>query len=305
MPENAKYYLARVIKLGALNSAGLIDGIREPVQIRRGDFFYTFTDIVSSFAANEDSFVFARLTKYRPTGEVDVVVPERHVETSADVPNLVEASSPFVYLPAYSGLAYQHIWNKMQREQFERTFKELIEEKHQQFFANAEVEPVADLRTFVQQVSELTSIATIDATVHPPNPLFGPAWERLRSYLRDRNLKSLKVKEEANDQGGITTNITAMTQAMLAVGRDDQATFKRLVAESPPSVTDAAVIMAADGFGKARISGRKGKRFITVTTLDSQIGFTFAKDPDPRDLAREAAAVFSRISDERYLEHPR
>src|SRR4051812_17137011 len=113
MPQGATYFLGRVIKLGTITSAGVFAAIREPVLVRRGDFVFTFTDIVSSVENEPPKFAFARLTKFTPEGAIAVVEPERHIATQADVANLLVASSPFIYLPAYSGIAYQNVWNKL------------------------------------------------------------------------------------------------------------------------------------------------------------------------------------------------
>ena len=75
------------------------------------------------------------------------------------------------------GIVYPHVWNNLQKEQFEKYFCELITEKHENFFVSCMIEPIVDLRTFVDRVSKLSRIEKINATVVPPNPLFDPVWD--------------------------------------------------------------------------------------------------------------------------------
>ena len=46
------------------------------------------------------------------------------------------------------------------------------------------IEPIVDLRTFVDRVSTLSRIEKINATVVPPNPLFGPVWGRIKRLFK-------------------------------------------------------------------------------------------------------------------------
>lgn len=302
MPDQAKYFLGRVIKLGDITSEQIALAVSEPVPFRLNDFHYTFTEVRPFVGASGLRFIYAKLAKYRPLGAIEVVEPEEHSERTAEVTNLLVASSPFVYLPEFSGIAYQHIWNRLEREQFEKTFGAMVTEKFSGFFRNVSVEPIADLRTFVQNISRLDRITKIDATVHPPNPLFGPAWESLRDYLRRRNLEELNVKEDAASSEGIRTNIPQLAAAVLEHGDDLGREAARVIGEQS-GVGDAAVLMAADGYGKAKVQGTRGERRVVVRTQESQIHFSFDKDPEPESLYAEARAVLERINDDRYLDH--
>lgn len=173
MPSTAKYYVGRLLKMGNLTTDSVIAAIEEPVVIQRGNYLFTFTNVSYVRDVAEHPFVFGRLAKFAAEGEIEVVEPDRHVATAAGVPNLLYASSPFVYVPAFSGLAYQHIWNRLERSQFEKAFADLVVEKYQGLFVEAKVEPVADLRTFVQRISTMELIFMLEAKVHPPNPLSG------------------------------------------------------------------------------------------------------------------------------------
>jgi hypothetical protein len=277
------------------------DAIAAPVTMQFGDYAYTFTDIQRG-GVGEDEYLFARLTKFVPEGAIGVVEPDRHVASQTDIPNLLFASSPFVYLPAFSGLVYQHQSSKLPRIQFEKVFPRLLAEKFDRFFAEAEIEPISDLRTFVQRIASLDVVTRLHATVHPPNPLFGPAWASLREHLRTRRVAQLDVAERANGEAGIATSIPQIAQQVLEADTTAEQVRVKLAA-TPPNVADAAVLMAADGYGRAKVEGRRAGRGVVVRTQDSQLDFTFEREPEPEQLAELARQRFARINDERYLDH--
>lgn len=271
--------------------------------VRLGDFVYTFTNIYTSGPASNPHFVYARLTKFTPEGSIAVVETKQHIATVADVANLIVASSPFIYVPAYSGIAYQHVWNKLQREQFERAFKLLIEEKHQRFFAESFIEPISNLRTFVQQLAAMSAITKLEATVHPPNPLFGILWGSLRRYMQERHTAELNIREEAGPSQALISNVPKLAGALLDTSDDEAAVLSDVIGPYESAFGDAAVLMAADGYGKARIEGIRNERRVVIRTQDSQLSIKFDRDPAPEHLDAEVRPVFARITEERYMEH--
>lgn len=303
MPSTAKYYVGRLLKLGNLETENVIAAIEEPIVVQRGDFMFTFTDMTYVRDVARYPFVFGRLAKFAAEGEISVVEPELHVAMPAGVTNLLHASSPFVYVPKFSGMAYQHVWNRLQRNQFEKVFADLVVEKYDRLFVEAKVEPVANLRTFIQRISSFDTISELDARVHPPNPLFGRAWESLRDYLRRRSLAKLRIQEEAQGDAAIGTNIHRIARLVLENPSINPESISELLSPFEGGIGDAAVLMAADGYGRAKVTGRKNYQRVVVRTADNQIAFEFDKNPDPVELADEAIGVLQRINDERYLDH--
>lgn len=296
MPDTARYYLARVHKRGNITTDGVINAIVEPVEVTIGAYLYTFTDISQPA---DGAYVFAHLAKYVPSGAVEVVEPTAHVAKREDISNLQFARSPFVYIPKHGAVAYQHVWNKLQREQFQAAFARLVEEKHEGFFAECELEPIADLVTFVRRVSELDVVKRLEATVHPPNPLFSPLWRSLRDYMRTRNVSEVHVRETATNNDGLTTNVQRIARR---AGVEPPAADTAVAQDAPP-LADAAVLMAADGYGKAKVEGvRKGVRSV-VSTQESQFSFSVERDPSPSVLYDAAGSVLARIERERGLTH--
>jgi hypothetical protein len=216
------------------------------------------------------------------------------------VPNLIDAASAFVYVPQFSGLAYRHIWNALPSDQFERVFKELVERKYEKFFVGCDVEPIPDFRTFVTRLSKLDRITELQATVVPPNPLFGPCWESLSEYLRQRKLDEAQITEQAAD--GIQTRLKDIAVAVL---RDDTAaSWPELMEPLLDGVGDAAVLMAADGYGRGRVKGTEDGKDVVIRTSENQKSFLFDGDPNPLRLFEYAFDQLQRLSEEQGLKHP-
>lgn len=299
MARHSRFYLARILKRGELTKEKIIEAMRDPVTVDFRGTRYSFTDFQAFGGSGQENGFYARLAKYRQQGAVSVVREDEHESAEAEVRNLIDASSAFVYLPDYSGLAYRHIWNSLPREQFERVFKALVEFKY--VLAGCDIDPVTDLRTFVMRLSRLDRITELQATVSPPNPLFAPCWKSLSDYLRKRRLSEVQIKEQA--EGGIETRVKEIAEAVLQPG----AASGRVLEMMEPlldGVGDAALLMAADGYGRARVRGRESDQEVVIRTSENQKSFLLEADPAPEILYERALRVFRQISEERGLEHP-
>ena len=293
MPQG-RYFLGRVIKAGVLDADKLMDAIVQSKALTIGKFTWIFTDVVD--ARNTPlRYIYAKLSKYSREGQVTIVDPELKSQVDAFAQNLLVASSPFVYLPNFSGIAYLHVWNEIQEELFERRFKTLVESVYENFFVDCHIEPVSDYRAFTAKVSELERITEIAATVHPPNPLFGRLWGPLKGYLQKRNASEVSVKEKQDDGGGLKTNILTLMEGILA--------NPSYTPEAEVDISDAALLMAADGYGLGKVTGDKDGVDIVIRTSDTQKSFLFEKEPPVEALASEAAEYFRETSTERDMNH--
>lgn len=301
MVAHSRYYMARVIKFGELTTEKLIRAIHQPVSIQLRGVRYTFTDFRRFGPVDNPIGVYAKLAKYKPEGAVEVVRHDVHVVGREGVENLIEAASPFVFLPEFGGLAYKHVWNILPREQFERAFCELVEMSEKKFFVRCELEPVTDLRTFVARIAKMERVTVIQATVKPPNPLFSPCWKSLSDYVKKRRLSEVQIKEES--EAGISTNVQKIAAA-IATESATAAQLQEMMEPLLDGVGDAALLMAADGYGHAKVVGIEDTKSVVVRTGDNQKSFLFAREPEPEELFRAAHAQFLKISEERYLDHP-
>lgn len=298
MAQPSRFYLARVVKRGELTKERIVDAMREPAIIELRGTRYSFTDFRAFDQSGPESGFYAKIAKYRQQGAVSVVREERHESAEAQVRNLIDASSAFVYLPDYSGLAYRHIWNALPRDRFERVFKALVEFKY--VLAGCDIDPIVDLRTFVTRLSRLEKITELEASVAPPNPLFGPCWRSLSDYVRKRKLTEVQIKEQADH--GIETRIREIAEAVLMHPTDSERALE-MMEPLLGGVGDAALLMAADGYGRAKVRGNESDREVVIRTSENQKSFQLDGDPDPELLYQRALAAFRQTSQERGLEH--
>lgn len=292
--RRGRYYMARVIKLGELDQTKLINAIVRAPTVAVRQFEWTITDVVDRRNLAGVPFVFGNLAKYSESGTVKVV-RARH-QQEAPAPNLLQASAPFVYLPSYSGLAFLHVWNGIEVDVFPRRFKAIIEAAYDNFFVDCTIEPVTDYRAFLVKLRALDRITELAAKVHPPNPLFGRLWGSLKKYVDSRRADELSVRESShNDEKGLSTQLMSLIDNILK--------NPQYQPRHEPAITDAAMLMAADGYGSGKAVGMEGDHEVVVRTSESQQSFLFDKEPDPEVLATVARTRFERVSTERDMTH--
>lgn len=294
--QKGRYYLSRVIKMGQLTQHKLVAAALNAPVLRIGKFNWAITDAVDG-QQSVPKFVFGKLAKYSSEGHVTVVDPANKAQREALAPNLLVASSPFVYLPDFSGIAFMHVWNGIQEDLFPKRFCSLIQAAYENFFVDCSVEPVADYRKFVEKLDNVDRITEMSVKVHPPNPLFGDRWAKLKDYIARRNAEELAIREKKADGDGIKTELLTIMQNLLGQRPASPKTLP------PVDITDAAMLMAADGYGHGKIVGEQQGEEVVIRTSDTHKSFLFAKEPEPSELAKAASRFFESISDERDMRH--
>ncbi len=297
MRRKGTYYIGRVLKLGVLDQAKLLVALKNPATSYYRGNAWTFTDVEEH--ANETlHFVFGRLSKYTPEGEVAVVDTATKSEKRQIEPNLLVASSPFIYIPEHSGIAFLQVTNHIEAHIFRRRFCDIIKKTHDNFFVDCDIELISDLKTFAAKVSSLDGIFQISARISPPNPLFNPLWKPLEDYLRKRNTDRMTIVEDANQAETLKTQLPELIKNASELTGEEQLTHK---GEIP--VGDAAILMAADGYGTGLIRGKKGEDIVTVKTSETAVNFLFEKIPNINDLYQKVLDVLEKIKKSRHMEH--
>ncbi|MBL4588469.1 MAG: hypothetical protein JKY11_00115 [Alphaproteobacteria bacterium] len=235
------------------------------------------------------------MSKYKNRGHTTVIDEGNRSQIEEDIHNQVEASSPFVYLPECSGIAFLDVWNHIQEDIFPRRFKLIIEEAFDNFFVSCDVEPISDYRAFTSRLKKLDKFTEISATVHPPNPLYGRLWESLNGYLDERNASEIMVKEQTSKPEGLKTEIISLMDKMI-----DSCEYEP---DKTPAIGDAAILMAADGYGSGKVHGVENGEEIIIKTGDTQKSFQYLKEPKPEELAIKAKKLFDKITKERDMRH--
>jgi len=291
------YYIGRVIKLGVLNTEGLIHALLEPTPIIRRQMAWTFIDIKEYNKGQEDHFVYGRLSKYSPEAEVSIILPEERQEIRQQEPNLSIASSPFVYIPEHSGIAFMQVSNHISYQVFIKRFCDLVKTAHKYFFVDCVIDMIADLHTFAMKLGRLEGIYKMSATVSPPNPLFGPLWKPLKTYLEERKTDKMKIEEESDGDKPIQTDLPKHVQEIADLKEGQSYEPKEI------PIGDSAILMAADGYGSGLVEGRHRQETVVIKTSETIMNFTFHREPEPDELYRIALRIFEKIRRERHMEH--
>lgn len=290
-----RYYLSRVHKLGSMTDDLVVKAIDNPIPIQVRSSYWTFTDAKSISIENGVECIFAKLCKYVVEGSVPTVDDNAMIESSTLAPNLIQGTSPFVYIPSHSGLAYQFVYNQVQRETFPRRFKELVlNSLKDELFVDCDIEAISDYKTFAQKIGTIESITQIRAHVNPPNPLFGPLWKKLQEYLTTRGLEEMTIDEKSASQAAIRTDLKHIVEQAEGISQDHQTVSLPL--------TDAAILMAVDGYGNGKITGKSDGVEIIVRTADVQMSFLDVDEPTAESLSYEALRLFQQIEAERHME---
>ncbi|EGR2241038.1 hypothetical protein DYT77_17835 [Vibrio cholerae] len=274
-----------------------MNAIKEPVSLSYRDSSWTFID-VQEVKDNGEHYIFGRLSKYKPLGEVTVVDTYRRTEETQIEPNLKVASSPFVYIPSHSGIAFLNVYNHIEQKAFVNRFCSIIEETYQRFFVDCDIELVSDLRSFAAKVSSLDGIYHVNAKISPPNPMFGCLWAELKDYLIKRNTDRMTIVEDAPESEPLNTDLPYHIEKAANQTADEQ-----YVSDEPLPIGDAAILMAADGYGHGTVKGKRDNEVITIKTSETVKNFSFDKNPEPDALYRKALEIFDEIKEKRHLGH--
>lgn len=305
----SRYYLSRVHTLGSLTKAMLVEAMLEPVRREYRERQYTFTRVkrfeIPDAAAPYNYFICGHLVRFSEDASLDTVDEEMPEEEEVLVPNLVEKRSSFVYVPEFSIIAFQSGGPFFSASQFHERFKYLIEEKFGGVLVDCDLEAIPNFRTFTKRLAGLDFVRNINAVVRPPNPLFGEFWKDLDKYLKRRQLKQASITENSSSPDTpIVSQLIKIFQLAVDTADRDLA-FANAVAESslvqPLDIGDAAVFMAADGYGHARVEGpRKGKSTV-IRTSDTHRFFEASRELEAKELYEMARADAAAAADDSLL----
>jgi hypothetical protein len=294
MTNQSLYYLSRVIKLGQLTSTKLIDTLTNPSSVIIRNVGWTIIE-----TKRYNRFVVGIMVKYDPEGEISIIDNRSHSEIVEKHQNMRSARSPFIYIPEYSALVYQKVSGEIEPFVFSKRFAAIIKETFKEFFMDCDVEPITDLRSFSVKLASLDGIHRIQAKVNPPNPLFGPYWGPLKDYLKKRKTETLKIEEEAKPEQLISSRIPEYVNTLSNNETDEPS--EELIKSI--DIGDAAILMAADGYGEGLIQGKQKGKYVTIKTSESIHNFTFDKIPNPEELYKIAVEILQRINTQRHMKH--
>jgi hypothetical protein len=109
---------------------------------------------------------------------------------------------------------------------------------------------------------------------------------------------TLKHDEEAKGGSALTTELAKHVLEVATQSAD----IAYQPAEPLP-IGDAAILMAADGYGSGLVHGREGNMAVVIRTAETVCNFAFDRNPDPRQLCDKVAEIFEVIQRDRHIEH--
>ena len=298
MSRRGRYYLGRVIMLDRLDKDRFIEAIKSPATVHFGKFGWTVTDVSLGDDGGILRYVYGQLSKFSPEGIVRTVDDSKKTQGEVIEPNLLIASSPFIYIPDLSGIAYLHVWNQIERDTFIKRFCEVIRKTYDYFFVDCSIEPITDLRHFAERLSSIDRFLEISAKVHPPNPLFGRAWKSLNDYIKKRMASELNIKEKGEEERPLQSKLVEHVKGLL----DQENGFTYEPVEQV-DISDAAILMAADGYGSGKVVGKEADSTVTVRTTETHKSFLFSASPTPSDLFEEVLKHFKKLQKDRGMDH--
>tara|TARA_B110001469_G_C9606829_1_gene301762 strand:- start:415 stop:1308 length:894 start_codon:yes stop_codon:yes gene_type:complete len=297
MPRLHTYYLGRVIKIGNLDSDKIYEAIKSPKA------FYWYGSGWSFFDAEVKersgiSYIAGRLSKFDPKAEVVISDPQAQKESIQPEPNMRVASSHFVYIPSVSGIAFSKASPHIEEYSFPHRFSSVIKHTHEDFFVDCDIKLIADLKTFAEKLMTLEGIYRISANLNPPNPIFHPLWKPLKDYMKQRRSDKMLIREEAQGGDPLHTDLPKIVDAMSKQTKDNKFEY-----EGELPVGDAAILMAADGYGSGHVKGSQNGEKVIIKTSETNRHFAFDEEPSNDALFEEAYMILKDIEDERHLEH--
>ena len=270
-------------------------GLNAPHKIYSRGGVWTLVDVVQN---EQPNYIFGRLARYLPEGRVDVVDPRTQLTESQIEPNLLAASIPFIYIPEHSGIAFLATSGPIDLSTFVKRFTQIVERSLDNFFVHCEISLITDIRAFALRLASLDRIFKIQARVYPPNPLFGPLWERLKDYLISRNTDQLFISEDAGPGDNLNTILPELADQITETNA-----YPRYFSDDPIPIGDAAVLMAADGYGRGIVRGSYEGRITIIRTTETIANFHFDREPTPDELYGAANEALELIKTNRYMEH--
>lgn len=295
--REAIFYIGRINKIG-FSQDDFLNILFDTKPYNDGNSVWNIVNLTKN-ESNGVVYFFGKLNKAKPDAIVKVMSEDYKREIEKEEPDLVMASSEFVYIPDHSGIAFHSIPNYIEPKKFKSIFCKIIENSLDNFFVDCQINLIDDLDSFFKKLNTFDSINKMKAVVNPPNPLFGKFWESLKNYLNNRKADELFV-QESNKKSSLNTKIKELIEILL---RGDKNEIEKYLKDNEISILDLAILMSLDGYGNGRIDGRSNGQYAFIKTHEKIMHFGLARDFTDSEIFEKAITIFRRITDERHMEH--
>lgn len=298
MARKGRFYFSRIVKGGVIDKVGVQAAILNAESVESNRFAWTIVNTqpldTTSYNKKRHRYIGGELAKYDPDAVVPVVNEQTRKVVLQDEPNMARASSMFVYFPDHEIFLHHHVWNEIRDRDFQARMAQLIEAFFGGFFAECELHTVSDYTRFVGKLAALDTVTELSASVRPPNPLFSPFWSELKDYLSKRRLRRMKVTETAVAGNSVATDAPEIARRLTESGE---------LPTTTAMIGDAALLMAADGYGRAEVTGQRDGREVTVSTRSNALQIKVSLDATYAELASAGIRELVRMEQQRKLRH--
>lgn len=236
----------------------LLKGLRTGRVINVRDFGWGFAEISELKDPQHGKFLTGLLVKYRPETKEEVFDPKTHKLGDAEIDNKVIAKARF-FLHAESGLiAYRLLGAVISAETFRARFKKLFEEAHENLLIDVEIQSIDERSQIFEAIKKFRSIDRVVVALHPSNPSNSELWRKTDERLKKLEAGSYREQIDANKGG-----------TGLKIEGDQDLRGK--------------ITMAADGYGKADVTGQIDGQRKTVSTQRQAVSAMAPDDDEPAD----------------------
>lgn len=244
--RDSKYYFGRLNIISAYEEekkSFLERGLNSGVLIPERNYTWGFFEVES--VLEEGDFLSGFLVKYRPLDPEQFVNIETREIEEQEIRNRIRAKSRFFLHVTTGIIAYQSV-TEINEKSFRENFAKLLEASYDNLFIDAEIQSINQEESFFESIKRFDSVAKVSIYLHPSNPSSRNLWKRVDERFKNLGLESYteiyKLKEDRRN---------------LDIEGDEEINSK--------------LHMASDGYGKAKVRGKKDGEYETITTGDNPI----------------------------------
>ena len=222
---------------------------------------------VKKLVFETENYFLGYLVKYRPRDLGETVDKNSHTITNTTINDHVQAKSHFI-LHIKSGLiCYRPMLGLISDNQFRQLFKEIFEAANANMLVNVEISPVGDPTEIISAIKDFDIIRSIEFNLHPSNPRFNDKWKEIDQKMR--MLQADYYKGSFHGENG-------------------------LKAEQNGEIM-SEILMAIDGYGKAKIHGLKGNQKHSASTEHEPLNIVSNQDAPINELMKSVVDCFKEI----------
>jgi hypothetical protein len=268
MRKGVRYFFGRLNLIPTQEPRRKIELVRDALSHnttieRRGVVwgFYQVRELETSLGGVTHGY----LVKYKPHTQEEIAVPETRELDEQTINNRVSAKARF-FLHVSSGLiAYHSFGREIRRDTFCDRFAHLFEEALGNFFVDAEILTIDEQWRIFEVLRRFRRISKVSIYLHPANPDLTEVTRNIQNRLKKLEADVYIEKYEA-----------AASKVGLNVVEDPEINSK--------------ISMAADGYGRAEVTGTIDGEELTVSTANNPVTAISGGDDVP------AEAVFEHLT---------